>query len=118
MNKELFVSATPHETKVGPMLRMSTNAASPDLPDMRMAAGLTTTMTYCSGLPIVPATILERDASSAFFLSSASATVVSSFSNGIQISFGSMSGRKIRIKMPPKGKIFLANGRKQVKHSG
>src|ERR1035441_3358373 len=66
-----------------PMLRTSTNAASPGLPDIRMAAGLMVSMTYCSGLPMVSATIFDSDASSAFRLSSVRTTVVSSLKRGI-----------------------------------
>src|SRR6266568_2764234 len=40
-------------------------------------------MTYCSGFPMVSATVLERAASRVFRWSSARATVVSSFSSGI-----------------------------------
>src|ERR1035441_10624911 len=66
-----------------PMLRTSTKAASSGLPDIRMAAEPMVTMTYCSGLPIVSAMIVESDASSAFRLSSDRTSVVSSLSNGI-----------------------------------
>src|SRR5258707_14461652 len=66
-----------------PMLRTSTNAASPSFADMRMDAELMTTMTYCSGFPMVSATILESVPSSACRFSSEIATVVSILSKGI-----------------------------------
>ena len=81
---------TPHFHDLGftsslspPMLRMSTKAASPGLPDITMAAWLAVTMTYCSGFPMVSVTAFERDTSRAFRLSSESTTVVSSLNSGI-----------------------------------
>jgi hypothetical protein len=63
--------------------RASTKAASPSLPVISAAAWLAVTPTYYPGLPMVPATILEREASGAFRLSLDRTTVVSSFSSGI-----------------------------------
>src|SRR6267154_1667585 len=67
-----------------PMLRMSTKAASPCLPDIITAAWLIVTITYCSGLPIVAATALEREVRSCFCVSSERSTVVSSFRRGMR----------------------------------
>jgi len=65
------------------MLRTSTKAASPGLPDIMMAAGPIVTITYCSGLPIVSATIFESDVSKCCRWLSGSVIVVSSFKTGI-----------------------------------
>src|ERR1051325_875722 len=43
-----------------PMLRTSTKAAAPDLPDMSMSLEAAVTITYCSGLPMISAAALER----------------------------------------------------------
>src|SRR6516165_648714 len=68
-----------------PMLRTSTKAAFPGLADIWMEAGAMVTMTYCSGLPTVWLTILDRDDSNRCRCSSESATLVSSFRRGIRV---------------------------------
>ena len=65
------------------MLRIPTKAASPSLPAIRISAWLHVTITYCSGFPMVAATIVLREPRRFFRFSSERVIVVSSFRSGM-----------------------------------